>query len=157
MKQHWMERLEVELALPVLTSAGSRPKDEAARELRGLCVRMALDDWPRGFARTVRAAIRRNANDPVLASAGFWIRPNIGLLKYLVKIDKAFWLRVAAKTEDNADVLERTSSGHAFTKKDLLPLLSSVDPAIRMLGLRLMAGTLPDAKSKSAPVRVRSR
>ena len=129
------------------------------RRNRAEAAENVIGGWKPNRQRTVTAAFRRallKPNTP-LAKATYWVRyDGKGVLHHLMETYKAFWLRSALKQDILPKYLEQTSTGHRFTKKELVPLLANEDrPELRMLALKLMRSTLLDAEK--APVRMRNR
>jgi hypothetical protein len=73
--------------------------------------------------------------------------------------DKALWLRATKPDtefwERYHGIITEAYDNHGFTRKELIPLLQHPDPEMKMLGLKLMRSTLPDAEEASMRVRGR--
>ena len=126
-----------------------------------------LNIFDGGMRTSVSASIKRAAKASWMADPRYWKdwgskKPEsaYSLLRLMLSGDKRLWLRLTTQTDRMIwqiflFALEDTASKHSFNKKELVPLVASKDANLRMLGLKLMAGTLPDAKKASMRVRGR--
>ena len=151
----WASEVENLLRLPPLNFRGFVGDRNAAKVNRAnlICEVINLFDRPArlGAAAAFIRASERKAR--WLAKAKEWkdppfTRPQValGVYRTLMHEDKELWLLTSRQTECMIwealrDFVVESASSHSFTKKELVLLVASTDPELRMLGLRLMAKT----------------
>lgn len=140
-------RIESRLGLPPLETGGSDIERAEASVRRANAIEGFLDlfDNPAEAEAAIRREVERSADWLCRAEEGKrWTLKQDEILYIVATRDKAFWLHFA-----KADTLVWEQYGgyllnaadefeHSFTKKELIPLIASTDPELRMLGLKLM-------------------
>lgn len=160
----WVRLLETHLALPPMDYRAFKGNHDWVRTDRAAAMFDLVNVFDGGMRATVVAAIKRAAKSSWMVDPRYWKdwgskKPESGysLLRLMLGGDKRLWLRLTTQTDRMIwqiflFALEDTAAEHSFNKKELVPLVASKDPNLRTLGLKLMAGTVPDAKKASMRV-----
>jgi hypothetical protein len=145
----WTGDVEKALGLPPLRFRGRQTSKNYARSDRAATLVDVLELFRGGMKASARAALRRAAKrrPEWLSDGKGWRQPTVlTTVRRLASEDKVFWLRLTSQADNKSWVwffpyLRDTATNHKFRKNELLPLVASADPQLRMLGLNLMAGT----------------